>query len=295
MTSEAAELGDLAREIREGEPWFTSAVAGLQFYDYDKLDDFGHVMPERGDPVTLVRRPENAADGNAIEVWWKNSHHLGHLPRDAAAVVAPLMDASRSLRGYVADQGDGSRWSMAVLCVGDAAAVLHGRWLVEIARETWWELKRARDAAARGRAEAWQEAHVAYRRRRAVEAFEAFAPMLMDGHGVPAEQRVQPKRGSKGQTFTWWDQVPAGLATKTQLRDWGLKLSKRQKPYARIAYVARRENREYDLYKVLEAVPVKPMTAKQWAVKESAKLDLRDQWRWDTSDRGFEGREAPIL
>lgn len=255
--------------VGEGEPWFTAAVAGLQFYEYDKIDEFGHVMPAVGDPVSLVREPGNAADRNAVEVWWKNSRKLGHLPRHVAALVAPVIDAGQPLRGYVENPGDGEAWSMVVLCVGAAGGRLHEERMEWIARDAWRELAARRDVLAERRAEAWVEAHREHRRGRAADALTAFAPLLMDvGDKVPAGQRVQPKRGSKGKLFTWWDQVPPGLATKTQLREWGLKLAPRQKPYARIGYTAHREYREYALFKVSDAVAVRPLSVAQWVAKE---------------------------
>lgn len=42
-------------------------------------------------PVRLVRNPDNKFDSNAVEVRW-GSEMLGHLSRDVAARVAPLLD-----------------------------------------------------------------------------------------------------------------------------------------------------------------------------------------------------------
>jgi hypothetical protein len=36
-----------------------------------------------------------------IQVWWRNSHMLGHLPRYVASEIAPLLDAGVAARAYV--------------------------------------------------------------------------------------------------------------------------------------------------------------------------------------------------
>lgn len=79
---------DLGLELSiEAEFWASTSVAGLQFYSYAMLDrDLDiDVMPRAGDRLTLMRRPDNQADYNAVEVWWKNHYMLGHLPRGVAA------------------------------------------------------------------------------------------------------------------------------------------------------------------------------------------------------------------
>ncbi len=50
--------------------------------------------------VDLVRNPENKYDSNAIEV--RNSGRmLGHLPRDVAAELAPLIDSGKEFKASV--------------------------------------------------------------------------------------------------------------------------------------------------------------------------------------------------
>ena len=122
---------DLAMEtgVADGtERWFRCAVAGLQYSDYDKDDELiGRIRPSAGDRLTMVRRPENAYDANAIEVHWRNNHFIGHMPREIAAAIAGLMDDGHLCRCYVADPGDGRAWSMKVIVVGNAAEPLHAR------------------------------------------------------------------------------------------------------------------------------------------------------------------------
>lgn len=55
---------------------------------------------EPGDPVELLREPDNKFDANAILVLWGNED-IGYLPRDDAALVAPHIDAGRPHRAQV--------------------------------------------------------------------------------------------------------------------------------------------------------------------------------------------------
>ncbi|WP_152048492.1 HIRAN domain-containing protein [Aureimonas psammosilenae] len=136
-------VGIEAPRIDAGEPWMATHVAGLQFYDYDQDDGLeGRVRPAVGGRLHLVRVPENAHDPNAVEVWWKNEHRLGHVPRHLARIVAPELDAGRPLRAYVWNGGDGSAWSMDMLLVGAAVAELHGQWLEREAQEAEYGLQR---------------------------------------------------------------------------------------------------------------------------------------------------------
>lgn len=92
--------------VEAGECRAISSVAGLQFYGYHRPDGLdGRVVPLPGDRLTLVRRPDKLADPNVVEVWWRNSHQLGHLPRRDAKSVAPRIDLGESVRAYVWDSG----------------------------------------------------------------------------------------------------------------------------------------------------------------------------------------------
>lgn len=111
--------------VENGDPVASCGVAGLQYYSYRRDDGLGgRVSPQVGDRLVLVREPDNRHDRNAIEVWWRNEHRLGHLPRDVAAYVAGLLDAGQALRAYVLHPGNGTTWSLRVLMVGEAALVL---------------------------------------------------------------------------------------------------------------------------------------------------------------------------
>lgn len=112
--------------VEAGEWRAVSFVAGLQFYDYHRSDGLdGRVVPLAGDRLTLVRRPDNRADPNATEVWWRNGHQLGHLPRRVAGSVAPRIDLGEPVRAYVWDGGTGATWSLKAWLVGPAACELH--------------------------------------------------------------------------------------------------------------------------------------------------------------------------
>lgn len=45
-----------------------------------------------GQPLTLLRQPNNPADANAVAIMW-GSRGLGFMPRGLAAEIAPIMDS----------------------------------------------------------------------------------------------------------------------------------------------------------------------------------------------------------
>ena len=143
------------------------------------------VIPQPGDRLHLVREPANPHDGNAIQVWWRNSHMLGHLPRYVASEIAPLLDAGVAARAYVAEPGDGEAWSLRALVVGPAAEPHWAQCIQHIAWQalgpTEAEDKRARRLKHRAeRAVDFNEARRGARLRQAVEVlFKApFEPDL---------------------------------------------------------------------------------------------------------------------
>ena len=64
-----------------------SPLAGFQYYDGKVLWDNMRV----GDPLTLVREPQNPHDSNAVRVEWKGQP-LGYVPRRDNSDVARQMD-----------------------------------------------------------------------------------------------------------------------------------------------------------------------------------------------------------
>ncbi|MGN8096426.1 HIRAN domain-containing protein [Methylobacterium sp. 22177] len=123
--------------LARGEAWCTYEIAGLQFYDYHRHDEDLDVMvmPATGDRLQIVRDPENPHDCNAIRIVWRNDRQLGHVPRDLARDVAPILDAGAPGRAYVIDAGDGDAWSCRALIVGAAAAPWHERHLRHVVSE----------------------------------------------------------------------------------------------------------------------------------------------------------------
>ncbi|KIJ49379.1 hypothetical protein M422DRAFT_65895 [Sphaerobolus stellatus SS14] len=84
-----------------------SKVVGLQYYQ-------GMVGP--GEEVTLVREPHNRFDSNAIQVLNISGEQVGHLPRNIAAKLSPLMDRDLITVEGVIHQGNigKAEYSMAI-------------------------------------------------------------------------------------------------------------------------------------------------------------------------------------
>lgn len=132
-----------ARRLAAGEPTAAVRLAGMQYHAYGRDDGLeGIVSPCRGDRLQLVREPENPADENAVGVWWRNEHRIGHLPRRIAADVAPGMDEGERLRAYLYEEGDGSPWSAEVFLIGTAVERIH-------AADRAWQAKEDADRRAR--------------------------------------------------------------------------------------------------------------------------------------------------
>ncbi|EIN11511.1 hypothetical protein PUNSTDRAFT_111629 [Punctularia strigosozonata HHB-11173 SS5] len=83
-------------------------VVGIQYYD-------GLVGP--GEQVRLVREPSNKYDRNAIKVCNIAGAQIGHLPRQVAAKLAPLMDRNLvTVDGimYDGNLSGGQQWSLSM-------------------------------------------------------------------------------------------------------------------------------------------------------------------------------------
>lgn len=178
------------------EPWFATEVAGLQFYDYGKVDELTgeRVLPLPGDRLHLVREPANPHDPNAVQVWWRNSRMLGHMPRFTAERVAPLMDAGAAARAYVHTPGDGEAWSLRALVVGPAAETIYGRYIQHIADAAMCrsDAECERDRLLYDRAERNRLTLRQHRRRRLRDAVEVL-------RHVPCEP-VLPEPNAQGRT-----------------------------------------------------------------------------------------------
>lgn len=73
---------------------FTSLVRGIKFYDVSTS------TIRVGDYVCLCPEPYNPHDNNCIAVWM-GPRMLGHLSRDVACFLAPLLSSGVSASGYV--------------------------------------------------------------------------------------------------------------------------------------------------------------------------------------------------
>lgn len=253
--------------LAHGEPWFTTQIAGLQFYDYARRDEDLDVVviPANGDALQLVRQPENPHYGRAIEVHWRNARMLRHVPRDLARDVAPLLDAGAPARAYVVDAGDGEAWSCRALVVGAAAAPWHERHLRHVVSEALHAVPAREDrlrrrSFARAERSADRLAEVRTRRlRQAVDTLMAvpFDPELpaVGGHCDPdglarilgcsrsTIVRIAGKAGIPISRYcTWMEMTPEldaalrawCLAPRSKVDPWnvrGRKLSREETPF----------------------------------------------------------------
>lgn len=74
----------------------SSPLAGSQYYDLAELVPRMRV----GDPLTLVREPDNRHDRNAVRVDWQG-RKLGYLPRAENRAVAGAMDGGQRVVGRI--------------------------------------------------------------------------------------------------------------------------------------------------------------------------------------------------
>lgn len=75
----------------------SSPLAGFRYYAGEAQWQSMKV----GQPLTLVREPENIHDANAIRVEWQGEK-LGYLPRRENRAVAAAMDAGDKIEGRIA-------------------------------------------------------------------------------------------------------------------------------------------------------------------------------------------------
>ncbi len=90
--------------FRHGVPDAPMFIAELSKY---RLYDPSKVNLANGDAVRILRRPDNADDPNAIEILKADKRvTLGFLPREVAALIAPILDAGADLSGYFHAESD---------------------------------------------------------------------------------------------------------------------------------------------------------------------------------------------
>jgi hypothetical protein len=78
-----------------------SPLAGSQYY---ALGEFWTEI-RVGDPLVLIREPDNRHDRHAIRVEWRG-HQLGYVPRAENRAVAAAMDAGDKLSARVSALSD---------------------------------------------------------------------------------------------------------------------------------------------------------------------------------------------
>lgn len=263
--------------LAAGECWCTTVVAGLQFYSYGREDEFlGRILPETGDRLSLMRRPDNPADRNATEVWWRNQHKFGHLPRELAAHIAPRMDQGLACRAYVYTARDGGAWSMRAVLLGAAVEPVHARRLrhaiaaqvVDAARTVWpslpdpkavpggeWRASYAGEPRMPPtRAQAAAADAFLVRQKRAEEARRLAACAAFDQLPEPCPgSDLEIDEALRGVDIPRWEHVPVWLRTRSQLRELGFKPGPRSEPftYKTGGYGP------YPLFLVHEAVPLR--------------------------------------
>lgn len=282
-------LGLELERLRAGERWCIVTVAGLQFYCYGRWDDVLDrlVIPERGDRLALMRRPENPQDQHAVEIWWRDGHQLGHVPRGLAAELAPQLDAGAACRAYVLDPGDGEAWSLRALLVGPAAGPLHRQEITAGLRRAvaaasdavWGQEHWGIDSYAekpgglrplrfsprsnvpvpterqRAAADTWKARRRAARDAREAAAIYAFHLAPEPRPTLPEGADGTPDEALRGQTLPWWDQVPPWLTTKSKLAGFGLRPRPEAAPFAAIEYGRGRRWRHYELWAVADCEP----------------------------------------
>ena len=73
-----------------------SPLAGFQYYEGKALWE----MMRIGDPLRLVREPQNPHDANAVRIEWRGEM-LGYIPRRENADVARQMDLGAPVKARV--------------------------------------------------------------------------------------------------------------------------------------------------------------------------------------------------
>lgn len=73
-----------------------SPLAGFQYYEGKALWD----MMRAGDPLRLVREPQNPHDANAVRIEWRGEM-LGYIPRRENADVARQMDLGAPVKARI--------------------------------------------------------------------------------------------------------------------------------------------------------------------------------------------------
>lgn len=130
-----------------------------------------------------------------------------------------------------------------------------------VTRSTVWRASIAPTAAQQAAVASFE----AFRHRHRTDAIYAFNLVGRAAVDLAADP------GPRGARYSWWDEVPPGLRTKTQWREAGRKVPPKAAAYATISYGRGRRWRCYDLYSVAETEPMREVApevraaAAEWA------------------------------
>ncbi|MFC0279814.1 HIRAN domain-containing protein [Falsigemmobacter intermedius] len=257
-----------------GEPvgtrFVTSSVAGLQFYEYNEIDEISGkpIRPEVGDRIELVREPRNRYDKNAIEVRFKNGQvKLGHVPAELAEDLAPIMDAGKHLRAYAVSGGNGHAWSSRIIiCSDDIPEKLHRKDLHYAIRAYERQMQDRQDIG-RDRAKAWKKAQHAWRKEQIRQTAEPFVKLAAKEHHEFLTNRKAPDftaEDSIGKSFWNTRDIPKDADGLPQFRtkeEWaldGFKVKKGQKRTADWEYKSWRYTKYKALYGAHQVEPLPP-------------------------------------
>jgi len=75
-----------------------SPLAGFQYHQGEHL--WPRLCP--GDPLALVREPDNPYDPRAVRVDW-HGHKLGYVPRRENTAVSQMLDRGERLEAHIAE------------------------------------------------------------------------------------------------------------------------------------------------------------------------------------------------
>jgi hypothetical protein len=100
LTSLALVAACLAADVRAGEVRILVQSSPLAGFQYHAGAEAWPAMAV-GDPLILIREPENRYDSRAVRVEWRG-RMLGYLPRKENRAVAAAMDAGERVAGRIA-------------------------------------------------------------------------------------------------------------------------------------------------------------------------------------------------
>lgn len=93
---------------------YTGFVAGYQYSEGAQFE--AKIQP--GDPLALVREPENENDPKAISLHW-HGHRIGYIPRRHNLVLTNMLDRNVPLSAEIKGiDGEGVSWERVVVEVG---------------------------------------------------------------------------------------------------------------------------------------------------------------------------------